>query len=111
MTPEIGKRVQALPRHVKDALWGVAGQGWVVRLDGAAGARNEIPDADWRKSLPGWEWWPANPAFGVAAILQIPLWDAHRRIYEACPRDEGDGGGADHIAALDVIEAHLRERA
>ena len=103
MTPEIGVRVQALPRHVKDALWAVSGQGWVVRLDGAVGSRNEIPDADWRKSLPGWEWWPANPAAALVAVLDYDLRRAHERITDWIDAH----GGADHAAALGLIEASL----
>jgi hypothetical protein len=43
----------------------------------------------------------------VRAVLRIPPWDAHRRIYEACTRDEGDDGD-DHAAAMEVIEGHVR---
>jgi urease accessory protein len=52
----------------------------------------------------------ALAADAVRAVLRIPPWDAHRRIYEACTRDEGDDGD-DHAAALWVIEGHVRASA
>lgn len=106
MTPELGKRVQALPRRVLDALWDVPGPGWVVRLDGAIGPHNERPDADWRASLQGWEWWPANPAAAVAAICVTPGQMALQVAHELLAVRMGDTAEDDHAAALGLIEAH-----
>ena len=103
MTRAVGERVQALPAAAREALWSVPGPGWVVRPSGAVGARNERPDADWRKSLSGWEWWPANPAAALVAVLDYDLRRAHERITDWIDAHGGD----DHAAALGLIEASL----
>lgn len=110
----LAHRILALPADVRETLSKVPGPGWEVTrgafLGGGYGTTETRQLARCGADVSDrYAWWPANPAAAVAAVLRIPLWDAHRRVYEACTRDEGDDGN-DHAAAMEVIEAHLRSR-
>lgn len=111
MTPALAIRVLALPLAVREELSSVPGPGWEVTrgafLGGKYGTTEARPLAQCGADMSDrYAWWPANPAAALVAVLQIPLWGAHRRIYEACERSEGDSGD-DHAAALSLIEASL----
>jgi hypothetical protein len=101
--------VLALPAATRRALSVVPGPGWRIYDNTSSGTPDCYirTDSEGRPPSDLTAWWPANPAAAVRAVLRIPPWDAHRRIYEACTRDEGDDGD-DHAAALWVIEGHVR---
>lgn len=113
LPPDFCRRVLGLPADTRATLAAVPGPGWhVVQAVGTYDRPTADPAAKAAGTEPPWPsdltaWWPANPAAAVRAVLRNPPWDAHRRIYEACTRDEGDDGD-DHAAALWVIEGHVR---
>jgi hypothetical protein len=112
LPPDFCRRVLGLPADTRATLAAVPGPGWEVTrgafLGGGYGTTETRPLARCGADVSDrYAWWPANPADAVCAVLRIPPWDAHRRIYEACTRDEGDDGD-DHAAAMEVIEGHVR---
>lgn len=108
--PTLASRLLDLPADVRAALAAIPGPGWRAYRNTSGLLELYVrTDSEGRPPSDLWVWWPANPAAVVAAVLGIPMWDAHRRIYEACTRDEGDDGN-DHAAAMEVIEAHIRGR-
>lgn len=114
LPPDFCRRVLGLPADTRATLAAVPGPGWhVVQAVGTYDRPTADPAAKAAGTEPPWPgaltaWWPANPAAAVCAVCGVLPHAAHQLIADACPGlDEDDD---DHSAALDVVEAHLRER-
>lgn len=110
LPPDLCRRVLGLPTDTCRVLAYVPGPGWRIIIN-PSGGTPYCYDALHSEGVhsPGVTvWWPANPAAAVCAVCDVLPHAAHQLIADACPGlDEGDD---DHAAALEVIEAHLRER-
>lgn len=100
---QLAPRILALPADIRAALAGVGGPGWMIRQrDGEILPMGRVSLAHLSA---GWDFWPANPAASVAAVLDTTIWHAHMLIGEYWPACVND-----HAAALSIIEAHVANR-